>query len=271
MSTLKTHEKVVFERMLDRGGYVLNFSDKTFSEFFREHAISIDAQKYQFNGSSKMKRLRAFWEIESDAIVGKVFDALIQYAEAIEKVDPDDKKKAVAVIGRLLGKQAVQENTVQSEDEFLKRDFQKIDLARLNTESDLRFVLEQRIAEIKIALQHNAPLSAVFLCGSTLEGLLLDIASRNIKTFNLAESAPKTREGKNKQLHDWTLNDFINVAHEVGLLSLDVKKHGHALRDFRNYIHPRQQIVEKFNPDQHTAKISWQVLQAAIADLCKQR
>jgi hypothetical protein len=99
----------------------------------------------------------------------------------------------------------------------------------------------------------------------------LDVVSRNIQTFNSAESVPKTKEGKHKQLHEWSLNDFINVAHEVGFLSLDVKKHGHALRDFRNYIHPRQQIVEKFNPDQHTARISWQVLQAAIADLCKQR
>ncbi len=265
------YEKVVFERIFDRGGYVLNFSDKTFSEFFREHGISIDEQKYQFNGSSKMKRLRVFWEIESDALVGKVFEALMQYAEAIGKIDSDDKEKAVAIIDRLLGRQTVQKNMAQGEDEFLKRDFQKIDWAKLNTESDLRFVLDQRIAEIKIALQYNAPLSAVFLCGSTLEGLLLDIASRNMQAFNLAESVPKTKEGKHKQLHEWTLNDFINVAHEVGFLSLDVKKHSHALRDFRNYIHPRQQIVEKFNPDQHTARISWQVLQAAIADLSKQR
>ncbi|MDD5584452.1 MAG: hypothetical protein PHV55_05320 [Candidatus Omnitrophica bacterium] len=271
MSTLKTHEKVIFDRIFDRGGYVLDFSDKTFSEFFREHGISIDAQKYQFNGPSKMKRLRAFWEIEPDMIVGKVFEALMQYAEAIGKVDPDDKRKAATIIDRLLGRQTVQEKVVQSEDEFLKRDFQKIDWGRLNTETDLQYVLEQRIKEIKIALQHNAPLSVVFLCGSTLEGLLLDIASRNIQMFNLAESAPKTKDGKCKQLYEWTLNDFINVSHEVGLLSLDVKKHSHALRDFRNYIHPRQQIVEKFNPDQHTAKISWQVLQAAIADLCKQR
>jgi hypothetical protein len=271
MSTLKTHEKVIFERMFDRGGWVLNFSDKTFTEFFREHGISIDALKYQFNGASKMKRLRAFWEVEPDAMVGNVFEALMQYAEAIGEINSDDKKKAVSIIDRLLERQTVQKNTAQNEDEFLKRDFQKIDWSKLNAESDLRLVIEQRITEIKIALQHNAPLSAVFLCGSTLEGLLLDVASRNAQMFNSAGSVPKTKEGKNKQLHDWTLNDFINVAHEVGVLSLDVKKHSHALRDFRNYIHPRQQIVEKFNPDQHTARISWQVLQAAIADLCKQR
>jgi len=148
MSTIKTHEKVIFEKIFDRGGYVLNFSDKTYAEFFREHGISINAQKYQFNGSSKMKRLRAFWEIEPDAIVGKVFEALMQYAEAIEKVDPDDKRKAAIVIDRLLGKQTVHEEMAQTEGEFLKRNFQKIDWGRLNIESDLQYVLEQRIREI---------------------------------------------------------------------------------------------------------------------------
>ncbi len=72
--------------------------------------------------------------------------------------------------------------------------------------------------------------------------------------------------------HDyWTLDTLINVAHEVGMLSLDVKKHSHSLRDFRNDIHPRQQAVHKSQPDMHTAKISWLVLQAAIAGLCGQR
>jgi hypothetical protein len=54
VSTLKAHEKVVFEKLFDRGGYVLDFTDPTFSAFFREHGVSIDDLKYRFNGSSKM-------------------------------------------------------------------------------------------------------------------------------------------------------------------------------------------------------------------------
>ena len=72
MAGLKSHEKVVFERLFDRGGYVLNFTNHTFAEFFREHGIDIENQKYRFNGDSKMKRLRAFWEIEPDDVVGIV-------------------------------------------------------------------------------------------------------------------------------------------------------------------------------------------------------
>ena len=43
----------------------------------------------------------------------------------------------------------------------------------------------------------------------------------------------------------------------------------HNLRKFRNYIHPNRQLREKFNPDIHTAKICWAVLQATISQLSK--
>ena len=47
---------------------------------------------------------------------------------------------------------------------------------------------------------------------------------------------------------------FINVAYEIGLLKLDVQKLSHGLRDFRNYIHPYQQMASGFKPDEHTAQ-----------------
>src|SRR3989338_918374 len=101
MSALKAHEKVIFEKLFDKGGYVLDFTDRTYAEFFREHGIDINAKKYQFNGTSKMKRLRAFWEIEPDIIVSKVLAALLEYANAIKQVAVADREKAIAVINRL--------------------------------------------------------------------------------------------------------------------------------------------------------------------------
>ena len=65
------------------------------------------------------------------------------------------------------------------------------------------------------------------------------------------------------------MSNFIDVSHKLGFLGLDVKKYSHSLRDFRNYIHPYQQMASRFNPDIETAKISWQVLKAAIIDLSK--
>ena len=139
-------------------------------------------------------------------------------------------------------------------------------------DASIEVAIQQRISEIESCLfKGSAPLAAVFLSGSTLEGLLLKTATKKPEAFNKAEAAPKHRDGKVKQFHDWALNDLINVAFEAGMIGLDVKKYSHVLRDFRNYIHPYEQARSQFSPDIHTAKISWQVLQAAIANLCDKR
>lgn len=270
MSTLKAHEKIILEKLFDRGGYVLNFSDRTYSDFFRENGIDIDTPKYQANGSSKMKRLRAFWDIEADLVVGKLLAALLEYAYAVGQVATEDQARAVTIINRLMGKTPSAE-TAATPDDFLKQEFSNLNLTRLNIDAQLQAVIEQRVDEIHKSMRAGASLATIFLCGSTLEGLLLDAASKQPQQFNNAKSAPKNKDESVRAHHDWTLDSLINVAHEVNLLSLDVKKYGHALKDFRNFIHPRQQALQGFKPDQHTAKISWQVLQAAIADLSGQR
>jgi hypothetical protein len=55
------------------------------------------------------------------------------------------------------------------------------------------------------------------------------------------------------------------------MLTLDVKKFSHGLRDFRNFIHPHEQMASGFTPDQHTAEICFQVLKAALATLAGER
>jgi hypothetical protein len=271
MSTLKMQDKVIFERLFNRGGYVLDFSDARFSEFFREYGVNITEEKYYKSGTSKMNRLRAFWEIEPDCLVSNVLEGLLQYACNVKDVEESDKNKAFNIIERLQGKLVTQEQKFSPEDKFLQREFVEINTACLGIDQVMQGVINQRLDEIKKALKHEAPLSVIFLCGSILEGLLLDAALNKPQLFNTAHSAPKSPAGKVLSFHQWKLEALINVAHEVDILSLDVKKHGHALRDFRNYIHPREQIANKFNPDMHTARISWQVLRAAIANLSGQR
>lgn len=124
MSMLKAHEKVVFERLFDRGEYVLNFTDRTYAEFFREHGINIDAKKYCINGTSKMRRPRAFWEIESDVFVAKILTALLEYACAVGKVDDADRAKAAAILSRLPRKSPATGPSAQKQEDFLKQVFQ---------------------------------------------------------------------------------------------------------------------------------------------------
>ena len=255
------YEKQIFEKLFNRGGYVLDFSDSTFAEFFREHKINIEEHKYHINGRSKMKRLRAFWEIEPDNTVGQVLHYLLEYACNTENVDSNDKNEAEKIICRLQG---IKQKNGNERDAFLKQEFQDISIDRLNLNNKLQEVIEIRIKEIEKCLKSKAPLATIFLCGSTLEGILLGCAENNPDKFNCATSSPKDNTGKILKFHEWTLSHLIDIAKELGFLKEDVKKFSHALRNFRNYIHPYQQVNQEFNPDDHTAKICFQVLKAAI-------
>jgi restriction endonuclease len=77
-------------------GYVLDFSDRTFSEFFRnELQVNIDNEKYRTGGSSKGKRLRAFLQLEHEQVVARALRALWEYRDAIKgPPDPDDEKSS---------------------------------------------------------------------------------------------------------------------------------------------------------------------------------
>lgn len=68
------------------GGYVLDFSNRTFSEFFNEElGINIDDPAYDANGTSKAKRLRFYLRQASSENVLKVLLALWEYREAIRR------------------------------------------------------------------------------------------------------------------------------------------------------------------------------------------
>jgi len=61
-------------------GYVLDFTDRTFAEFFEDElGIEIDDERFHFLGSSKMRRLRAFVELEDAHLVAQALQALFKY------------------------------------------------------------------------------------------------------------------------------------------------------------------------------------------------
>ena len=85
MVALKHSEMRIIEDALDMGGgYVLNFSDRSFAEFFDdEFSIGIYSEKYAFNGTSKAKRMRAFVVTEDEYTVAHVLRRFWDHREAI--------------------------------------------------------------------------------------------------------------------------------------------------------------------------------------------
>ena len=106
MSSPSLLEKIQLEKLLKMAsGYVLDFTDATFGDFFIETVgIDIHSEKYQKKGSSKAKKLREFWKAESDAIVGKVILALVVYAESTQanSLDPNLASQCKEMGNRLL-------------------------------------------------------------------------------------------------------------------------------------------------------------------------
>ncbi len=141
----------------------------------------------------------------------------------------------------------------------------------LGLESRVGEILKVRWEETQRCIDAEAYLSATIIMGSMLEGLLLGVFQRNPAIANKCPSAPKdTNSGKIKNFANWKLAEMIDVAHQVEWIGLDVKKFSHSLREFRNLIHPYEQMATRMNPDSDTCGISWLVVQAAVNDLARQ-
>ena len=275
MSSLTSADRKYLEKILDMvgTGYVLDFTDSTYEAFFKQHGVAIHDARYQTYGTSKAKKLRAFWEQEPDHLVGQVLSEMLDTYEALcvsngSKQDITILHKCREIVGRLTGQPYITNSTI-SED-FLKKEFDVPDLQKLPVDLAVSEIIKDRLNEARECLSVGAHLAVIFHCGSVLEAILLGSARRDPAKFNEAKSSPK-QNGKVKYFHKWSLSEFINVAHEVGLLSPDVKKFSHGLRDFRNYIHPYQQMESGFMPDEHTAKLCLQALRAALADVTGER
>ncbi len=276
MSSLRDDEKRYFEKLFNmESGYVLDYKNETFAQLFSRHGIDIHSPKYTKYGKSKAKKMRAFWEIESDEKVVAVLSEILKsyetkYKLEHRKMDTETLERCYAIIKRLEKDRGKEEIDPQLNN-FLKRKYAIPDISLLPINSDVKAVIETRLLELPKAMDAKAYLSVIFLAGSILEGVLLGAAFKNPEKFNRAKASPKADNGKVKPFREWSLSNLIDISCEVGLLSIDIKKFSHGLRDFRNYIHPYEQIKSKFTPDANTARIVLQVLKAALAEIAGQR
>ena len=81
MADLSSIDRRKLERLFRMGsGYVLNFSDRTFGEFFEEHTHrDIDSAVYRERATSEANRLRGFWTINGFRFGAMACQALLLY------------------------------------------------------------------------------------------------------------------------------------------------------------------------------------------------
>lgn len=271
VATVDNKTKVKLEHLLKMGGgYVLDYSNASFADFVRD---SIGIDPYERHVGSKAQVLRRLWSTLSESEFAKLTIDMLEYRHLTEDLGRvevtdrtnTDRRLAEELIEQLRPLLDEPERVTGEEAEFLAR-VVEMDLSQVPVELDLQSVIADRLQEVEVCFENGAYLAVVILCGSTLEGLLYEVAKSHPAEYNRAKAAP-VRDGKVRPLPQWTLNELLNCSRELGLLGEDVTKFGHAVREFRNYIHPQQQVAETFRPRKVTAQVARQVLRAAIDDL----
>ena len=116
MATLDFIERRKISQLLNKGGYVLDFTNATYGQFVCEKTGSDLYSKY---GLSKGKNLEAIMTNERDSIAGKLLIEMLRYMQAIGCVDDDNRAlfdECAQLGNRLIGraKKTLQPNSVPS-------------------------------------------------------------------------------------------------------------------------------------------------------------
>lgn len=146
ISSIRTIDLRLVDELVNfiRGpGYVLDFSDVSFSEFFAaELNIDIDDPKYSKNGGSKGKRLRHFLHNCEDREAIKILESLWEHrTEFLDRTGADDpvrnaQARYAKLIDRLSGGATVEpQKTSQADRTINSSEFARIsqDLMQVST------------------------------------------------------------------------------------------------------------------------------------------
>jgi hypothetical protein len=111
MATLRPRELSILDDALSmHGGYVLDFSDRTFAQFFdAELGVDIGASRYRKHGDSKARRFRCFVQTERGPLVARALRALWEHrdykslGDLHESAERKIQERYFAIVDRIEG------------------------------------------------------------------------------------------------------------------------------------------------------------------------
>jgi len=131
-------------------------------------------------------------------------------------------------------------------------------------DTELRMIIERDYSEIRRAYSSQCWKSVIILSGSTIEAILVDLLLIH-KTKAIA--AVKAPNNNKSDITKWDLVSLIEVSVELGLVSSGVEKLSHSVREYRNLIHPGNEVRNKLTFGSEEAKIALEVLHIVHRDL----
>lgn len=241
MSDLSSRERRKLELLLDMGsGYLLNFSDRTMTEFFGEFVEKdIDHQIYKGRGTSKANRLRSFWEQEPNGVVAKCLQELVAHARDANLLkDRHLLEDCQAIISRLsLDKPVTDIDAISAQgddrnfelvakaaSDSIKKNQPELGLDRLHTflVKFVRILCEER----GLPVNRDTPLNGLFgayvkhlresgQLGSEMSERILKSSIANLEQFNHVRNKHTLAHDNPVLSYDEALLIFNHVASTV--------------------------------------------------------
>ena len=129
------------------------------------------------------------------------------------------------------------------------------------SDSRLRQIVERDYIEIQAAFAAGCWKSVIILSGGAIEAILLDILQRDPRAGTASRAPRKSDPSK------WDFSDLIKVSVELGLVSLGVEKLSDPVREYRNLVHPGNEIRSGLKFGKEEATIALEVLHMVHRDL----
>lgn len=126
-------------------------------------------------------------------------------------------------------------------------------------------ILLARAAETEICESNGAYVFAVIGIGSFIEGLLYSVLIE--RDIDLRDHGVARANGKRTPLSMVGLKELVDIAHHKGWVQVDAKDFLNTVRDYRNFVHPRQQLERELTPDRDTVMMCWGPVHAVLNDL----
>lgn len=141
------------------------------------------------------------------------------------------------------------------------------DFARLIPDPAMQTILNRRWNEVWSCFGAGAHLASTVMMGALLEALLLARINKLADKSPVFASrcAPKHKAGKTRPLQEWTLNSYIDVAHDLRWIGKASRDIGVVLRDYRNFIHPEKELSQGVSVSEEDCRMFGAIL-AVLAD-----
>ena len=128
----------------------------------------------------------------------------------------------------------------------------------------IREIVERDYLEIQRAFVADCWKSAIILSGGAIEALLVDMLTQDQSAASVAKAAPKSHTN---DLNRWGLSDLIAVAIELKKITEGAQKLSDSIRDYRNLVHPGNEVRSGLVVGKEEARIAIEVLHLVHRDL----